>query len=66
MPDDLCIVDGAHEHSARGMLLPVQTTQLYEMVVVRHGLMLVGQSFSGKTSSMQVRLIWPACMLGGT
>jgi hypothetical protein len=48
------------------MLLPVQTTQLYEMVVVRHGLMLVGQSFSGKTSSMQVRLIWPACMLGGT
>lgn len=32
----------------------MQTTQLYEMVVVRHGLMLVGQPFSGKTSSMQV------------
>lgn len=32
----------------------LQTTQLYEMVVVRHGLMLVGQPFSGKTSSLQV------------
>ena len=28
--------------------------QLYEMVVVRHGLMLVGQSFGMKTSSIRV------------
>jgi dynein heavy chain len=30
----------------------LQTIQLYEMIVVRHGLMLVGQPFSGKTSSL--------------
>lgn len=31
-----------------------KTIQLYEMIVVRHGLMLVGQPFSGKTSSLKV------------
>ena len=29
----------------------LKTTQLYEMIVVRHGLMLVGAPFSGKTMS---------------
>eukprot|EP00798_Chlamydomonas_sp_ICE-L_P024706 gene24706-10343_t len=29
----------------------LKTTQLYEMIVVRHGLMIVGLSFSGKTES---------------
>lgn len=29
----------------------LKTTQLYEMIVVRHGLMIVGQPFSGKTAS---------------
>jgi dynein heavy chain len=33
-------------------LLKVQ--QLYEMVVVRHGLMLVGQPFSGKSAALKV------------
>ena len=28
--------------------------QLYEMIVVRHGLMVVGQPFSGKSSSLKV------------
>ncbi len=42
------------------LMLPVlcatfaQTIQLYEMIVVRHGLMTVGQPFSGKSSSLQV------------
>ncbi len=33
----------------------MKTIQLYEMIVVRHGLMTVGQPFSGKSSSLQVR-----------
>jgi len=32
----------------------LKTTQLYEMIVVRHGLMIVGLPFSGKTKSYQV------------
>ncbi len=31
-----------------------QTIQLYEMIVVRHGLMTVGQPFSGKSASLTV------------
>jgi dynein heavy chain len=33
----------------------MKTIQLYEMVVVRHGLMTVGQPFSGKSASLKVR-----------
>ncbi|GAX77074.1 hypothetical protein CEUSTIGMA_g4520.t1 [Chlamydomonas eustigma] len=32
----------------------LKTIQLYEMIVVRHGLMMVGQPWSGKTSSYRV------------
>lgn len=32
----------------------LKATQLYEMVVVRHGLMLVGQPFSGKSAALKV------------
>ena len=34
----------------------MKTVQLYEMIVVRHGLMTVGQPFSGKSRSMQVKM----------
>lgn len=34
--------------------LVLKTIQLYEMVVVRHGLMVVGQPYGGKTSSWQL------------
>lgn len=53
-----------------------KTIQLYEMVVVRHGLMVVGRPFSGKSSSLKVRtptvsgtaacMSWPACVLEHT
>jgi dynein heavy chain len=32
----------------------MKTIQLYEMIVVRHGLMTVGQPFSGKSCSLKV------------
>lgn len=36
------------------LALAPQTIQLYEMIVVRHGLMIVGLPFSGKTSSYRM------------
>ena len=36
------------------MLYVPQSIQLYEMIVVRHGLMIVGLPFSGKTMSYRV------------
>ncbi|MGQ3286112.1 hypothetical protein, partial [Bosea sp. (in: a-proteobacteria)] len=36
------------------LVLLLQSIQLYEMNVVRHGLMIVGLPFSGKTASYQV------------
>jgi hypothetical protein len=36
------------------LLWVLQVIQLYEMIVVRHGLMLVGWPFSGKTASYRI------------
>lgn len=43
----------AHNLQATDYFL-LKATQLYEMIVVRHGLMLVGQPFSGKSSALTV------------
>ena len=48
-----------HDACAKMNLQPtdyflLKAIQLYEMIVVRHGLMTVGQPFSGKSKSMQV------------
>lgn len=43
----------AHNLQATDYFL-LKATQLYEMVVVRHGLMLVGQPFSGKSCALTV------------
>ena len=38
----------------------LKTIQLYEMIVVRHGLMIVGQPFSGRRATYRVsRALWP-------
>jgi hypothetical protein len=36
-----------------------QTIQLYEMIIVRHGLMIVGQPFAGKTASYRCAMRHP-------
>lgn len=50
---------GLQENCAKQGLQPLEAfvgkiVQLYEMIVVRHGLMLVGQSFGMKTASHTV------------
>ncbi|KAK3272243.1 hypothetical protein CYMTET_19451 [Cymbomonas tetramitiformis] len=50
---------GMRDNCAKMNLQPTpyfleKTIQLYEMIIVRHGLMLVGLSFSGKTCSYRV------------
>jgi dynein heavy chain len=58
-PDYGHLMDAMTRQCALHNLQPTQyflmkTIQLYEMVVVRHGLMTVGQPFSGKTASLRV------------
>ncbi|KAG2451278.1 hypothetical protein HYH02_003884 [Chlamydomonas schloesseri] len=58
-PDYGHLMDAMKRQCAQHNLQPTEyflmkTIQLYEMVVVRHGLMTVGQPFSGKTASLKV------------
>lgn len=41
----------------------LKTIQLYEMIVVRHGLMTVGQPMSGKTSALKMLAGEPSCCM---
>jgi dynein heavy chain, axonemal len=57
---DYALLRAALEETAAEMNLQptpyflTKTIQLYEMIVVRHGLMIVGHPFSAKTSSYRV------------
>ena len=58
---DYGVLQAAIEDSARGKNLQVvpsqirKTIQLYETMLVRHGLMLVGPTGGGKTTCYEVR-----------
>ncbi|KAH7442335.1 hypothetical protein KP509_03G083100 [Ceratopteris richardii] len=58
-PDYDAFIEAIKENSLKMKLIPVETfitkvLELYEMIVVRHGLMLVGHSFGAKTSMYRV------------
>ncbi|KAJ7552701.1 hypothetical protein O6H91_06G065600 [Diphasiastrum complanatum] len=58
-PDNTNLNKAITENCLRMNLQPspyfmTKIIQLYEMIIVRHGLMLVGLSFSGKTSAIRV------------
>lgn len=59
-PQDYSLIDKAIKQNCASMNLQptvyfmTKIIQLYEMIIVRHGLMLVGLSFSGKTSCLRV------------
>ena len=44
----------AHLNLQAGDYFIEKVIQLYEMIIVRHGLMIVGLPFSGKTSALKV------------
>ena len=58
-PDYVALTDALRDNAVKRGLQPIQEffnkiIQLYEMIIVRHGLMLVGESFGMKTESYRV------------
>ncbi len=52
-------MESLHGHFEKQGLIPVQYSvnkiiQLYEMILVRHGLMVVGMPYGGKTNSLRL------------
>lgn len=54
LPFSTCQLDSLHVGLDSKAMILMQVIQLYEMIIVRHGLMVVGLPFSAKSSALAV------------